>query len=358
VSAAVVVVGVLLALALIALRRVDLGAASGHVLLAAVLAAGAFLVPLDTQAQVGTLEVGAVQGNVPDRGLDAFSQAREVLDNHVAGTTALLETVEPGELDVVLWPENGSDIDPRADEDAAQDISGAARALDAPILVGTDNYPDTGGRLNTALLWDPQDGPVASYAKQHPAPFAEYIPMRDVARVFSEAVDRVRTDMIAGTEVGVVGVDVPRLQREVPLGVGICFEVAYDAIVRESVLGGAEMLVIPTNNATFGPTDESTQQLAMSRLRAIEHGRATVQISTVGVSGVITPSGVVVERTGLFTAEQMVASVPLRDELTPATRFGDALTWAVRALGVVVALAGMAGAARIRREDRVQPDAR
>lgn len=358
VSTAVVVVGVLLALALLSLRRVDLGVASGHVLLAVVLLAVALVIPLDTQAQEGRLEVGAVQGNVPDRGLDAFSQAREVLDNHVSGTTALLERVEPGELDVVLWPENGSDIDPRADDDAARDISAAARALDAPILVGTDNYPSTGGRLNTALLWDPQDGPGASYAKQHPAPFAEYIPMRDVARAFSDAVDRVRTDMLAGTEVGVVAVDVPRLDRDVPLGVGICFEVAYDGIVRESVLAGAEVLVIPTNNATFGPTDESTQQLAMSRLRAIEHGRATVQISTVGVSAVVTPSGVVVERTGLFTAEQMVASLPLRTELTPATRFGDALTWAARALGVVVTVAGMAGAARVRRQDRLQPDVR
>nr|WP_237728076.1 apolipoprotein N-acyltransferase [Cellulomonas sp. APG4] len=355
VSFAVALVGALLALALLALRRVDLGQMSAYVLVAVLVLGGAFLIPLDTRAQAGRLEVGAVQGNVPDRGLDAFAQAREVLDNHVAGTHALLDQVDPGELDVVLWPENGSDIDPRVDADAADAIGEAARAVGAPILVGTQSYPDSGGRLNDALLWDPEDGPGATYSKQHPAPFAEYVPMRDVARMFSDAVDRVRTDMVPGTEVGLLEVEVPRLERSVGLGVGICFEVAYDDIVRDSVLAGAEVLVIPTNNATFGHTDESTQQLAMSRLRAVEHGRATVQISTVGVSGVITPSGVVVERTELFTPDQLVASLALRTELTPATRWGDALTWSVRGLAVVVLLAGMAGAARVRRADRPGP---
>ena len=355
VSALVAAVGVALALAFLAARRLDIGLASGLLLLAVTLAVGGLLVPLDTAAQGGRLAIGAVQGNVPNRGLDSFDQAREVLVNHVAGTEGLLDDVEPGELDVILWPENASDFDPRADAEAAAAISGVARALDAPILVGTDNYPETGGRLNTSLLWDPVDGPVASYAKQHPAPFAEYIPLRDLARTFSSAVDRVRTDMIGGTEVGVVPLESERLGRVVPLGVGICFEVAYDDLIRDAVLAGAELLVIPTNNANFGLSDESTQQLAMSQLRAIEHGRATVQISTVGVSAVISPAGVVRERTELFTADTMVASVPLRTELTPATRFGDWVTWGFRVLAAAAVAAGMAGARRVRRDERSAP---
>src|SRR5690606_22928953 len=179
-------------------------------------------------------------------------------------------------------------------------------------------------------LWDAEQGVIDRYAKQRPAPFAEYIPMRDLARRFSDAVDRVRTDMLPGTGVAVVDLPSTRLDRDVRLGVGICFEVAYDRIIREAVQHGAEVLVVPTNNATFGITAESTQQLAMSRLRAIEHGRATVQISTVGVSGVITPRGRVVERTELFTPAQMKAELPLRTTLTPASRYGDVITWAFR----------------------------
>ena len=161
--------------------------------------------------------------------------------------------------------------------------------------------------------------------------------------------------MVAGDEVGVIDLTSERLGRVVPIGVGICFEVAYDDLIRDAVAAGAELLVIPTNNANFGMSDESTQQLAMSRLRAIEHGRATVQISTVGVSAVISPAGVVRERTELFTADQMVATVPLRTDLTPATRYGDVITWTVRGLAVALVAAGVAGARTIRREDRPVP---
>lgn len=344
--------GAVLALGIVAARRVDLGAASGALLAVMAVVGSGLLLPLSSAPTDGRLQVGAVQGNVPDRGLDSFSQAREVLQNHVAGTEQLAQAVDDP-LDVVLWPENSTDIDPRADAEAADLVTRAARAVDAPILVGTDHYPETGGRLNSALLWDPDSGPGASYDKLHPTPFAEYIPLREIARAVSDAVDRVRTDMIPGSAVGALDVDVPRLGRAVTLGVGICFEVAYDDIIRNAVQDGAELIVIPTNNATFGRTDLSVQQLAMSRIRAMEHGRATVQVSTVGVSALIDPAGVVLERTEHWTAQQMSGSLPLRTSLTPATRFGDAITWAFRGLGVAVVLAGMAGAARVRRDDRV-----
>ncbi|WP_255491864.1 MULTISPECIES: apolipoprotein N-acyltransferase [unclassified Actinotalea] len=353
VSLLVVVGGVIVAFALLALRRIDVGAASGYLIVAAALVGSGWLLPLGSAPDAGRLEVGAVQGNVPDRGLDSFQQAREVLDNHVAGTYALLDVVAPGDLDLVVWPENGSDIDPTVDEAAGAAVQGAARALDAPLLVGTQEFPADGGRLNMSQLWDPELGVVDRYAKQHPAPFAEYVPMRDVARRFSDAVDRVSTDMVPGQGVGLIELESPRLGRTVGLADVICFEVAYDGIVRDAVQAGGEVLLVQTNNATFGRSDESTQQLAMSRLRAMEHGRATIQISTVGVSGVITPNGVLTQTTGLFTAEQMVASLPLRTELTPATRYGDAIAWVLRVLGPITVVAGIAGARRIPRADRL-----
>ncbi|QTE27840.1 apolipoprotein N-acyltransferase [Pengzhenrongella sicca] len=352
VSAAVAAIGVLGAICLLAARRLRIsrtfatGAVAGAVLLAGL------VIPLDTQAQAGELRVGAIQGNVPTPGLDAFAQQREVLHNHALGTRALLEQVEPGELDLVVWPENGTDVDPQVDAAAAAEIDGVARAVDAPMLVGTIEYPETGGRYNTAVLWVPGEGVVARYAKQHPAPFAEYIPLRNLVRPFSSAVDLVRNDMIAGTEVGVVPLASERLDRTVPLGDVICFEVAYDPLVRNAVRAGAEVLLVQTNNASFGFTAESTQQLAMSRLRAIEHGRATVQISTVGVSAVIAPNGAVSQRTELFTAAQLVAQLPLRTSQTPATAIGDWLAWGVDALALLILTAGCVGAARLRRPDR------
>ena len=358
VSFLVVVVGALLAVAIRRVRTLDIGSASAALVLGMLTLGSAWLVPLDVAAQSGHLEVAAVQGDVPDLGLDSFDQARQVLDNHVAGTRALLDVVSPGDLDLVVWPENGADYDPRTDAQTGQAVGEVAQAVDAPLLLGTLEYPPTGGRLNISLLWDQEQGPLFTYAKQHPAPFAEYIPMREVARLFSSDVDRVRTDMIPGTAVGLVPVEVPRLGRTVGISDVICFEVAYDDIVRDAVAAGGEALVVQTNNATFGRTDESTQQLAMSRLRAIEHGRATVQISTVGVSAVISPNGVVTQRTELFTADQMIASLPLRTGLTPATRFGDLLSWALRGLAVLIPIAGAAGAAQVRRPQREVPGVR
>ncbi|GIG24194.1 apolipoprotein N-acyltransferase [Cellulomonas denverensis] len=353
VSLLVAAAGALLALTWSAARGFALGAVLTRLGAAVAVVLVGMIVPMPTQSEDGSLRVSAIQGNVSHPGLDAFDQRREVLDNHLAGTQAVTDRVGSGGVDLVLWPENGTDIDPQADPQVWADIDAAAQAAGAPILVGTVEYPeDSDGRYNTALLWEPGVGPVDRYSKQHPAPFAEYIPIRELVRPFSSAVDLVTRDMLPGTEPGVLELDSERLGRTVTIGDVICFEVAYDALVRESVAEGAEFLVVQTNNASFGWSAESTQQLAMSRFRAVEHGRATVQVSTVGVSAVIAPNGTVSESTELFTADQLVATLPLRQTLTLATRMGSWPGWVLAGLGVVMTGAGMAGAARVRRDDR------
>lgn len=321
-----VMIGVLLALVIefLVLRRVLAAAVALFVAMISVFAG--IQLPINAQSQNGTMALGVVQGNVPNDGLDSFNQARLVTENHLAGTKALVES-NPGPIDLLVWPENAVDIDPRVDPQSAVDVTEAAQLADAPLLFGTVDYTPPVGRYNTSILWG-QDGLVLdTYNKQRPAPFAEYIPIREVARMFSPAVDRVTRDVIPGVGVATMEVSMARTGETVRIGTVICFEVAYDQIVRDSVAGGAQVLIVQTNNASFGMTAESTQQLAMSRLRAIETGRATVQASTVGVSAVINPRGRVLQETGLFTAEQMYADVPLRTEITPAVRFGPVVHW-------------------------------
>lgn len=325
VSALVAGLGILAAAAFLAARKARLLPGVACLGAVAIVPLLGLIVPLPTQAEVGTLRVGAVQGNVSEPGLGAFNNAREVIGNHAAGTLALAQD-HAGELDVVLWPENAADYNPRTDEQAAAEIDAAAAAIGAPILLGTQSYErDEEGvavaRFNDYLRWDAGIGATQVYAKRHPAPFAEYVPYRDFFRNFTDAVDLVTVNMKPGTGGGTL--TVPAQGREVPLGIAICFEVAYDSLVRDTVLAGAEVLVVPTNNASFGETAESEQQLAMSIFRAVEHGRATVQISTVGVSGIITSNGVVTDRAELFTADQMVAELPLRTSQTLATRLGQ-----------------------------------
>lgn len=351
VSVAVAVIGALVGIMVLHLLRLRIGAASGAVVVAFGVLLSGLLVPLSTQAENGFLHVGAVQGNVAEPGLGAFANRYEVLMNHAAGTHALLDEVERGELDVVLWPENSSDVDPRREDRAFTLIDDAAEAIGAPILVGTQRYvPD--GRYNEGALWIAGEGIVATYAKQHPAPFAEYIPMRDFARMFSDAVDLVTTDMLPGSEPGVFEIPTPNHAEPVLIGDVICFEVAYDDVVHSAVTAGGELLVIQTNNANFGFTPESTQQLAMAQIRAIETGRATIQISTVGVSGVIEPNGVLKARTELFTPDTLIAKMPLRTSMTPAVRIGALPNWIVCVSAGLLLLVGITSTVASRRSAR------
>jgi apolipoprotein N-acyltransferase len=282
-----------------------------------------------------TSTVAVIQGNVPRAGLDFNAQRRAVLDNHVQRTLELAQDVASGDQpqpDLVLWPENSSDIDPYTNADAAREIDRAARAIDAPILVGAIvNGP---GRFisNTAIVWDPDDGPGDTYVKRHPVPLGEYVPARGFFRFFSTDVDRV-TDQHAGDEVGVLDVG------GAAVGDLICFEVVYDGLVGDVVEGGAGMIVVQTNNATFGHTDESAQQLAMSRLRAVEFGRTVAVAATSGISAVVAPDGTIAESSELFTPAVFVEEIAQRSSRTVAQRLGAAPEWALTAVAAGALLA-------------------
>ncbi len=163
-------------------------------------------------------------------------------------------------------------------------------------------------------------------------PFGEYIPDRSFFRRFSSKIDLVPRDFIAGHRVGILPLGPAKV------GVAICFEVAYDSLLRQAVDRGADLLVVQTNNATFGYTDEAAQQLAMSRLRAVEHGRAVAHISTVGISALIEPDGRVLQHTRLFTPALLQAALPLRTQVTVSDHLG---AWPE----LVLALLGLLGAA-------------
>ena len=263
-----------------------------------------------------------VQGNVPKPGLDFNAERRKVLDNHVQGTVRAA-TGHPAPT-LVVWPENSSDIDPLLNADAAADIQLALDTVKAPLLIGAVLNGPAPFISNASLFYLPGSTTPQRYVKQHPVPFAEYIPYRSFFRTFSDKVDLVTRDFTRGDVAG--GFEVP-VAGEEPYWIipTICFEVAYDGLMRDSTLQPgreASILAVQTNNATFGYTAESEQQFAISRLRAIEHGRSVVHVSTVGVSGFINPDGTYVDKTSLFTAAARYGSPVVRTEITPSDRLG------------------------------------
>jgi apolipoprotein N-acyltransferase len=305
-------------------------------------------VPLDPGTGHPSLRVALIQGGLPDRGLAFEDRARQVLDNHVKQTLKLAAQVSAGTQprpDIVLWPENSSDVDPILDPAARAEINRAARAIGAPILVGAIRSTTDGRyRLNVGILWSPTTGPGAQYVKRHPVPFGEYIPLRGIADWVSSAAKLVDKDMIGGHGNGLVR------GGPVPFGDVICFEVAYDGLVRSSVAAGARFLVVQTNNATFGHTAETYQQLAMSQLRAVETGRPVLQVATTGKSAVIAPDGSVQRQSGaLYRSAILTADIAPRTATTLAVRLGAIPEYVLTGIAVVAAAASIAGARRARR---------
>jgi apolipoprotein N-acyltransferase len=346
--------GGLLALAAVSLRsgpvrgRASLLAAGAAVALVAV----PLLIPVGTAGAAGpgtaggSVRVAVIQGNVPRLGLEFNAQRRAVLDNHVNATLALAADVKAGRAqrpDFVVWPENASDIDPIRNADATARINEAATAIGVPILVGglLDPAGPNDGLRNVGLVWVPGVGPTQTYVKQHPVPFAEYIPMRSFVRLITSKVDLVQTDFVPGPTPGVLSVG------PVTVGDVICFEVAYDNIPRDTVTGGAQLLVVQTNNATFDEA-EARQQLAMVRLRAVEHGIPAVMASTVGVSAFVDAAGTVYDATRFNSPAVIERDLTLRATRTPATTLGALPELAL----VVVAVGLLAAGVVVRRKKR------
>jgi apolipoprotein N-acyltransferase len=286
-----------------------------------------------------TVTAALVQGGVPGEGLDFLGEREQVLRNHVDATHRLAADVRAGRVsapDLVVWPENSSDIDPFTDARARRLIGDAVRAVGVPVLVGAVlDGPGPDHVSNTGIVWHPDTGPGQRYVKRHPVPFGEYIPFREQLSGLIERLEQIPRDFYAADRPGNLTVG--------PAEVGdvICFEVAYDGLVRDVVTGGADVLVVQTNNATYNGTGQPQQQMAMSRLRAVEHGRTVLVAATSGVSAVVEPDGDVAALAPERSVRNLVTEIELHDSTTLATRLGALPEWLLTVLGVAAAAVGL-----------------
>ncbi|MFP5252402.1 MAG: apolipoprotein N-acyltransferase [Actinomycetes bacterium] len=353
----VALVGTTLARAVLTRRqtlRRDRLRAWGAVLAACALAVGFDLLRGNTplpNADYDPFRVAAVQGNVPGEGMDAFAERRAVLNNHLTATRELAARYADGSSpppDLVIWPESSTDIDPFTDPTVYADISAVVDELGVPVLVGAMvGGEEPGDVFNQGIVWQPGTGPGERYSKRHPVPFGEYIPLRDQLAPYIERLDQIPRDMVPGDEPGLMEMN------GIDFGLVICFEIAYDDVVREAV-PGTRVLVVQTNNATYMGTGQVEQQFAISRLRAIETGRPVVVAATNGVSGVIAPDGEVQERAPVRTS-----AVVLEQVLGPVNRpvaldIGLAVKVGLVTVSTVSVLLGLALGYR-RRSRREEP---
>ena len=301
--------------------------------LLAVATALLFVVP--SQAEAGELTVAAVQGNA-NAGLFANADRGTFLRNHLEATS-LLETHPLREdIDFIVWPENASDLNPQTSPLAMTQIKSVLTTYDVPIILGAITESDS-VYFNSSLYYSPEGDQIDQYDKKRPVPFAEYVPDREFwNQLAPDLIGLVTRDYAFGTRDGIFELDGNKL------GVLICFEIAIDDIGRELVAGGSQIILSQTNNADFGRSDETFQQAALARLRAIETGRTVVNISTVGVSRIFLANGEIVSELPIFEPGVMVVNVPLRTHITPAMAISPYFDLFINilALSLVVAALG------------------
>ena len=280
--------------------------------------------------QVGTLRVTAVQGGGPRGTRGVATAARDVLDRHLAAS----RTIAPGTVDVVLWPENAVSLrGPTAGSPEGEELAAEARRLQAVLLVGVvEDLPEQ-RFFNAQLAFAPDGRLIGRYDKVHRVPFGEYAPLRDLVAKVAD-LSLLPRDAVRGEGPGLL--PGPAGQR---LGVVISYEVFFGDRSRSAIRNGGQVLLVPTNAASYETSQVPDQEVAAARLRAWETGRDVVQSAPTGFSAFVTPNGTVTQRTDLGAQEVISAAVPLRTGSTPYLRTGDQ-PWLLLALAGLAAPAG------------------
>jgi apolipoprotein N-acyltransferase len=326
------------------------------------------LVPAAPAASGPPLDLVVVQGGLRGgRGL-ALGQATEaVFANHVRLTERLALTPGPP-ADLVIWGEGAADRDPLASTDRLAEVARAAGAAAAPILLGATTRVDQRHLATEALLFT-QGGQLADrYRKRRLVPFGEFVPFGGfIGRLIPATREGVPYDKVPGEGLRPLVVD------GVGVGVLICWESAYAEDARQATRDGAGVLLVMTNNASFGDGPGSRQHLASSQLRAVEEGRSVVHAAVTGITAVIGPDGRTSSRTGLYQQTTVRARVLPSQALTPYTRFGRMIEAGLLGLAVAgvlavavlwwlgrrrAGLAGVGGAGRATQTPPAPPPAR
>ncbi|MFC5501557.1 apolipoprotein N-acyltransferase [Lysinimonas soli] len=317
------------------------------------------LIPAWPTPTHGVLRVGAVQGDTKAGYFDPPAQVGDNLLGQIAATSPVYDK----NVDVVVWPEGASDLDPLEDPSAADLWDQVSRRAGAPLVGGTITTRTTTNAdgstttryFNTSLLWEAGKGALGYYDKKHPVPFGEYVPDRSFWRMFApELIDLIQREYTPGTTGEVLHLGTTKSGISDALaGIAICFDIVDDQLMHDMIAQGADVVLAQTNNADFGTTDESVQQLAIARIRAMEMGRSVVNISTVGTSAVILPDGTVRDQLPTYTPGVIVDDVPIATTVTPAMGGGRQIEWLVCGIGIGALLAaGTLRAGMLRRRTR------
>jgi apolipoprotein N-acyltransferase len=297
--------------------RPKVAALVGLPLLVAGLLGARLAVPAAPTPSGPPLDVVVVQAGLRGgHGLAQGQTTEQVFANHVRHTEALAGA-PGGPPDLVVWGEGAADADPLTNPDRLAAVTRAARAAGAPILLGATTRLDATHLATEGLLFTPEGRLADRYQKRRLVPFGEFVPLGSVlGRLIPATREGVPYDKVPGHRLE------PLLIDGVPVGPLICWESAYPDDARQLTREGARLLLVMTNNASFGTGSGPRQHLAAGQLRAVESGRTIVQAAVTGISGVIEPTGATRQETGLYQDTVIRVQAEQRTGATPYVRLG------------------------------------
>lgn len=282
------------------------------------------------------LRVAIVQGGSPCPRVHCQNEKLLIFQSHLE----LTRSIPDGSVDLIVWPENslGSPFEPFGNPDVDAVLSAEASRLTAYFVVSGTRSGGPEHFYNVNTVYAPNGSRLGEYQKRHPVPFGEYVPLRGTLDFISQ-LDAVPRDMIRGE--GPVIFETPRGA----LGTVISFEGAFSRIIRSEAQIGSQLLVIATNEASFGAGAASDQLIGLARVNAAAVGQDVVHAAITGKSTFISASGEVGETTELFEEVVLEGEVRFRSAgPTLYTRIGDWLA--------IVAIAGALAAALVPGEGR------
>ena len=272
-----------------------------------------------TQLETSELNITIVQGNSPCPGAKnrCSNERQKIYDSHLAQTQSL-----EGNFDLVVWPESstGFNNDPGVHSRVQNDVSTQALRLDSYFLIGGDRPVQKEYFENYGIFINRKGEVVDQYLKQHPVPFGEYIPFRKYLD-WIPPLALVPRDMIRGDGQKIFMVNNTKISTV------ISFEGSFQRYIRNSVLDGAELVVILTNQASYGESGMSDQFILMSRANAISNDRPIVHAAITGKSAFIDHNGKVISKTELFETTTLNEKLEVRQTETPYSKYGNYLNY-------------------------------
>ncbi len=273
------------------------------------------------------VDIAAVQGNIDQAVKWQATEQVKTVDKYSELVQEASDSFRQagGETGLIVLPETSMPFFLAKDKGMLPFVEEMARDSGSYLLIGAPDYisDGSGGQdiLNTAFLLSPEGKISGRYDKMHLVPFGEYVPLKWIL-FFIEKLTAGAGEFVEGRGLYPIKIELSGVKTQV--GTFICYEAIFPSLVAELARGGPEadkdaspatgLLVNITNDAWFGDTSAPYHHLDMTAMRAVENRTFLLRSANTGISAIVSPTGEIIERAGLFKAAVISARVGLREK--------------------------------------------